>query len=116
MWILIVLLSPYSNTEHARYPPQIPIEKDIGLDEVMAMGRRDLEHEKLISEIRKDLKIPNDLEIKIFVGPFNNIVNEGQLFYPTNPFSLILLLNENFYQDLTPEEKIALIGHELGHL
>lgn len=106
MWILVVFLSPQPNNKPFPYPPQKPIEikNDIGLNEVMQMGRQDLKHENLISKIRKDLKIPQEIEVKIFVGPFNNIVNEAQLLYPTNPFALILLLNENFYQDLNREK------------
>lgn len=97
------------------YKP-LSTEKNVGVNEVLEMGRQDLEHEDLIVQIRKDLKIPLGLEVKIIVGPYTNIVNEGQ-FVPTfNPFAIILMLNETFYQNLTPEEKIALISHELGHL
>ncbi|MDO8483279.1 MAG: M48 family metalloprotease, partial [bacterium] len=34
----------------------------------------------------------------------------------SNPFGFIILLDEIFYSDLTPEEKTAVIAHELGHL
>lgn len=97
---------------------QIPlsVQKDIGIEEVIRMGKHDMDHEDLIHKVRKDLKIPEGLEVKIIVGPYTNIVNEGQLIYSTHPFILLLVINETFYQNLTPEEKIALIAHELGHL
>ena len=97
------------------YKP-LSTEKDIGIDEIIRMGRQDYEHEDLLSQIREDLKIPQNLEIKIFIGPYINIVSEGEYIDSRRPFGFILLLNEFFYQELTPEEKIALISHELGHL
>ena len=94
----------------------LSIETDIGLKEIIGMGRQDNEHENLLSQIREDLKIPQGLEVKIFIGPYTNISGEGRLVDSNHPFGFILLLDEGFYQDLTPEEKIALISHELGHL
>lgn len=95
----------------------LSLEKDIGLNEVLKISKRDLEHENLLYQIREDLKIPKDEEVKIFIGPYDeNIIGEGRLISSNQPFGFILLLNETFYQKLTPEEKIALISHELGHL
>ena len=91
-------------------------ETGISLQKVLKMGKQDLRHENLLSQVRKDLKIPIDLEIKIFIGPYVKISGEGQLVPSYNPFGFILLLDETFYKSLTSEEKIALICHELGHL
>lgn len=104
------------NIENLDLYKPLPIEKDIGINEVMKMSKQDHEHENLLLKIREDLKIPQDLEVKIFVGPYVNIVNEGRLVLSNHPFGFFLLLNEFFYQELNPEEKIALISHELGHL
>lgn len=118
IWLLLfffVLLPPNQDwTDYSQRP--LSFERDVGLDEVLGMGREDHDHENLLSQIRKDLKIPKDEEIKIFVGPYLNIFGEGQLVGSNHPFGFILLLDDIFYQDLTPEEKTALISHELGHL
>jgi len=102
------------STDHS-YEPLYP-EHGIRLNELLKLGRQDNEHEDLLSQIREDLKIPQGLEVKIFVGPYANISSEGRIVDSNHPFGFILLLDEWFYRDLTPEEKIALISHELGHL
>ena len=106
----------YPNIKNLDQHKPLSIEKDIGIDEVMRMGRQNLDYEDLLFQIREDLKIPRSLEIKIFIGPYINISGEGQLVNSNRPFGFILLLDEDFYRDLTSEEKIALISHELGHL
>lgn len=115
---LIFLFIPLPGTEKINYELQIPfyVKKDITLKEMLRIGKQDLEHEDLLSKIRDDLKIPSGLEVKIFIGPYVNISGEGILCDSNHPFGLILLLDEVFYKNLTPEEKVALIGHELGHL
>lgn len=117
-WGLLVFLLPHLKTEPIPYLPQRPLstKKNIGLNELMAIGRQDLKHENLISQIRKDLKIPKDNVIKVFIGPYANITGEGRLVDSNKPFGFVLLLDEIFYKNLTAEEKIALISHELGHL
>ncbi len=80
------------------------------------MGKQDKNHEDLVSQVREDLKLDPSLSIKIFIGPYQEITGEG-LFIPLiNPPEVIILIDQNFYQILTPEEKVALIAHELGHL
>lgn len=105
-----------SNIENLNlYKPLAP-ENSIGIDEAIRMGKQDLEHEILLFMIREDLRIPRNLEVKIMIGPYSNIVDEGEFIYSTHPFILLVLLNESFYQNLNSDEKIALISHELGHL
>ncbi len=89
--------------------------KPLTLEDIIGMGRQDLEHEDLISRIREDLKIPKVIQIKILLGPYG-YMSEGRLIDVLNPPGFIMLLDWDFYQELTPEEKVALIAHELGHL
>ena len=82
----------------------------------MGMGKQDKDHEDLVAQVREDLKLNPSLSIKIFIGPYQEVTGEG-LFIPLiNPPGVIILIDQNFYQILTPEEKIAIIAHELGHL
>ncbi len=90
--------------------------RPLTIEEVVGMGKQDLEHEGLISLVKEDLKITKSLEIKIFLGPYDNIIGEGELISSIHPLGFLILLDQSFYQGLSPKEKIALIAHELGHL
>ncbi len=96
------------------YRPQR--SQHLTIEEILTRSGRDLEHEDLISQIRQDLKITSDLNIKIFVGPYENISGEGRLLKLENHLGFVVLLDEVFYQNLTSEEKISVIAHELGHI
>jgi len=112
----IVLPSPPATDKIDYSQKPLSTKSDLGLNEVLSMGKQDHEHESLLSKIRKDLKIPRGLEIKVFVGPYIHISSEGRLVDTNHPLGFVLLLDEIFYRSLTSEEKIALISHELGHL
>jgi hypothetical protein len=114
--LFILAFYPLKKMAEVNYSQTLSTEANIGFNEILRMGKQDKEHEDLLAQIRKDLFIPECLEVKIFIGPYNQITGEGQLIYSTRPFVLALMLDEFFYQNLTSEEKIALIGHELGHL
>ena len=114
LFLFFVVYDSYRNSDFRVIP--VSNEKNVGLNEILNMGKQNLKHEDLLSQIRKDLKIPQDLGVKIFVGPYLIISGEGRLVYSTNPFAFILLLDETFYESLDREEKVALIAHELGHL
>ncbi len=117
LWFFMLNIYPPIITTWVDYPQKpLSVESGIRLNELEKMGRQDKEHENLLSQIRTDLAIPQGLEIKIFVGPYANISGEGRLVDSNRPFGFILLLDEDFYRNLTSEEKIALISHELGHL
>lgn len=111
---LSILPSPtYSDFE------SYPVQKKPGpltIKEGAEMGILDKEHESLVSQIRKDLKLHPDLSIEIFIGPYQNITGEGIIIPLINPPGVVVFLDKDFYQTLTAEEKIALIAHELGHL
>lgn len=86
------------------------------LEVIVGIGKQNLEHENLISRIRDDLKIHKNLEIKILLGPYRYVTGEGLLIFKLKPPGFLMLIDKDFYQKLTPEEKTALIAHELGHL
>ncbi len=108
-YFALVVFPTIENHQQERPPLLTP-------EDIIGVGRQDLEHEDLVSRIREDLKIPKIIEIKILLGPYRYVSGEGRLIDSLNPLAFIMLLDRDFYQELTPEEKIALIAHELGHL
>jgi len=92
-----------TNTKNMDPYEPLSTEMDIGLNKILEKGTQNHDHENLLSKIREDLKIPYCLEIKIIVGPYENISGEGRIIYSTNPFALILLLSKSFYLNLTHE-------------
>jgi len=93
------------------YEPR-PVTKE----EIMAMGHLDNNHTELVSKIRTDLKIPEEMEIKIFIGPYFHIFGYAvHMFFVDHPEHLIFI-GENFYNKMDVDERVAVVSHELGHL
>ena len=107
---------PLDLTKTSYQPRPLSVEKNITLKDAVRIGQQDMEHENLILQIRQNLQITKELEIKILIGRYSNMSGEGVIIPSNHPFGFILLFDEFFYQSLTPEEKIAAISHELGHL
>ena len=110
--IVIFTFPTFPNTKYPLTPGLNPLT----MKEVKEMGTRDKEHEYLVTQVREDLKIYPDFSIEIFIGPYQYITGEGVMVSLLNPPGIIVLLDEGLYQILLPEERIAVIAHELGHL
>lgn len=71
--------------------------------------------DNLLNKIKGDLG-RDDVEIKVIVGPyfryrgFVGLLYEG--YFPT----YLILLDADFYNELTPEKQEALVAHEAGHI
>jgi len=73
------------------------------------------EYDELLNKIREDIK-PLEAEITVLVGhyfQYAHILAAMDTAYAPNYY---ILLDEEFLNELTPEEKIAVVAHEAGHI
>ncbi len=84
--------------------------------EMVAMGTpsSDSDNKQLIEIIKKDLKIEN-ADVKLLLGPYENIFGPARSLNNL-PHDYFILIDNDFYQMLSPSEKNALMGHEMGHI
>lgn len=79
------------------------------------MGVQTNKFDPLLAKIKADIKW-EDVEIRVLVGPyFRRFGTVGMLvddYYPR----YFILLDEEFYNELTPEEQEAGVAHEAGHI
>ena len=82
---------------------------------MVSVGKPVNEFDNLIARIKKDIGQDN-IEIKVLVGPYFRYF--GFIGYLYDEFSptYFILVDEDFYNELTPEEREALAAHESGHI
>mgnify|MGYP001598125691 CR=1 FL=1 len=56
------------------------------------------------------------MEIKVIVGPYLHYLGIVGLLYDEFAPTYFILFDEDFYKELTPEEREAMVAHESGHI
>ena len=70
------------------------------------------EETALINRIKHDL----NMDIVPIKMDFSRRYRQGQIVQDINGVGYVIGINSDFYQQLSPKKKLALIGHEMGHL
>ncbi len=91
-------------------PPQINPE----ITKIILAGVESTENTDLIEQIKKDLKI-EDMFVKVIIGSYDAAGITGQLVKAL-PGGYFILIDSNLYEKITPAERKALIGHEMGYI
>ncbi len=105
--VTILFLSVFpASTAQAKISPEN--------EKLIAMGTLTLENRQFIAQIKRDLKI-NSIPVKVLLGPYNDIVGPARLVNDF-PRSYYVLVDKNFYENLSALEKRSVIAHEMGHV
>ena len=83
--------------------------------EMIAMGTPSDENVELVALIKKDLKLES-VQVKVLIGPYDEKISSIGRLLNDLPNGYYVLVDWGFYEELTPEERKALIAHEMGHI
>lgn len=96
-------------------PPPLPVTTDNGLPGLASLGTIDHSFDNLLAEIKRDISLEN-IEITVVTGSYfqySNILAAIDTLYAPRYY---ILLDKEFLNELTTEEKRAAIAHEAGHI
>ena len=108
---IIIIFSP-----RGLFLPPSPLTTTAnGLPGLASLGTIDRSFDNLLAEIKKDVHLEN-IEITVVVGPYfqhSRILVAMDSYYAPHYY---ILIDKEFLNELTAEEKRAAIAHEAGHI
>lgn len=96
----------------------LPTLEELASDQKQAAVSQNIptkEFDELVEKIKNDIGQP-DIEVMVLVGPYfqyRGLIAAINLYYAPRYY---IMIDGKFLNELTPEEKVAVIAHEMGHI